>query len=430
MNPLKWFGRGKAAPPRISIVMPTLNQAAFIAESVASVMEQEVPGGLELLIADGGSGDGTLEHLADLAVEHAGRLRWASAPDSGAAEAVNAAVARARGSVIGWLNSDDLYAPGAVARASAHLERAPGHVMVYGEAEHVDEHGHRLAAYPTRPPTTPLAEWADGCHICQPSAFFRRDAFEALGGLDTSLRAAFDYEFWLRLFKAHPGGVGFVPELQARSRLHAGAITMRFRQRVALEALQVVHRHIGPAPAHWLLTHFGELQAQYPFGSEAGELVPGLQALADLAAPWLAADAPAALQAHIANHRGLQLARPGFFANVYADGWASGVLDLRLRQPARPYERLRLACRHAPPGGGRLRLDIHVPDRDPLELQVGRPGPFEIDLPLHDLRPDARQLLRVVCRDPFVPADREAGSTDRRTLAFLVEGVQLTPSAP
>lgn len=425
MNPLQWFGRASAAPPQVSVVMPSLNQAPFVAEAVASVMAQ-IDDGLELVVADGGSDDGTLDILAELAAAHPGRLRWSSAPDGGPAQAVNAAVESARGAIVGWLNSDDLYTPGAVGRSLAHLRDHAGDVLVYGAGEHVDAQGARIGAYPTRDPSTPLADWADGCPICQPTAFFRREAFVALGGLDTTLRAAFDYDLWLRMFKAHPGRIGYVAQVQAKSRLHPGAITMRMRERVALEGLQVVHRHIGPAPAHWLLTHFDELQATYPFQGEAAALLPRLHALVDRASGWLATDALEALRTTLSSHRALQLSRDGFFATVHADGWAPPVLDLRLRQPQRPYAGLRLACRHQSPRGGRLKIEVVSPDGRTQRMEP-RPGPFEIELRATDLRPQARQIFRVSCGNPFVPADCEPGSDDRRALAFRIDAVQLEP---
>jgi hypothetical protein len=424
---LQLFRPREPAPPQLSVVMPTLNQAPFLAEAVASVLSQGIES-LELVVADGGSTDGTLDILAALGAAHPGRLRWASLPDAGPAQAVNAAVARCRGAVIGWLNSDDRYTPGALRRALEAFARQPDAVLVYGEAEHIDAQGARIGAYPTRGASTPLAQWVEGCHICQPSAFFRRDVFVALGGLDTSLRAAFDYEFWLRLLKAHPGRIGFVPQVQAQSRLHAGAITLRFRERVAFEGMQVVHRHLGPAPAHWLLTHFAELQAGHPFEAETFDLVDRLQGLVRQAAGWLAADSVQALGAHIRDHRALQLARPGFFAALHADGWAPPVLDLRLRQPAQPYSRLRLNCRHLSPRGGRLKLEVVTPDGEVLSIEARR-GAFTINLPLREQRPQARQIFRVVCQTPFVPAQCEAGSADTRPLAFLVDGVHLAAAS-
>ncbi len=183
--------------------MPTRNHVDFIAQAIASVVAQGIDG-LELIVQDGASTDGTQALLAEMAEQHAG-LHWLSEPDAGPAEAVNRAIARARAPVIGWLNSDDLYTPGAIARALDHLGRHPDHVMVYGEGEHIDASGRVIGRYPTRGPQTPLEAWADGCHICQPTAFFRREAFDALGGLDTTLRTAFDYDFWLRLLKRYSG---------------------------------------------------------------------------------------------------------------------------------------------------------------------------------------------------------------------------------
>jgi hypothetical protein len=103
------------------------------------------------------------------------------------------------------------------------------------------------------------------------------------------------------------------------------------------------------------------------------------------------------------------------------------VLDLRLRQPQRPYAQLRLSCRHMSPQGGRLRLDVVMPDGERRSITARR-GPFEIKLPLTDARPQARQIFRVVCHTPFVPAACEPGSQDRRTLAFRVDDVQLHPA--
>lgn len=409
-----------AGRPPVSVVMPSLNQARFLAKAVDSVMGQRIDG-LELVVADGGSTDGSVELLAALAARFPGRLLWESASDGGPAQAVNRAVARARGALIGWLNSDDLYAPGAVARVLAHWARAPGDVMVYGEGEHVDAAGASLGAYPTRGPDTPLAAWAEGCPICQPTAFFRRDAFVALGGLDESLCAAFDFEFWLRLFKAYPGRIGFVPHLQARSRLHAGGITLRERERVALEGMQVIHRHLGPAPGAWLLTHFAELSRLHPFHAQPKDLGAELRRLVDAAAAWITPETAAMLRGRIAGDRPLRLATPYGYVDLHPDGWAGPTLEIRVWQPPVPWAALRLQGRHAQPGGGALQLRIVAPDGAVQRAEVAGPGAFELLLPLGEPRPGAQVVVRVECDTPFVPAHCEPGSADRRELAFLVE---------
>ena len=408
--------------------MPTRNQAPFIRAAIASVLAQADPlpaGALELVVADGASSDGTPEILAALAAQHPGVIHWVSEPDRGPADAVNKAVARARGAVVGWLNSDDLYAPGAAARAQQALQARPELVMVYGEGDHVDIDGRFLEHYPTRGPGTPLSEWADGCHICQPTAFFRREAFTALGGLDRTLRVAFDYEFWLRLFKAYPERVGFVHQVQALSRLHEAGITLSMREQVALEAVAVIHRHLGPAPAHWMLTCVDEVVAAHPFHRTPIDIHAHLQALVEKATPHLQPGGADRVRDHIASHRALQLATDRFACTASADGWMAQDSEVRLWQGKPPVRLIRLHCRHVSPLGGALWLDIAAPDGERLMLEVVRPGPFVMELPVTDPRDDAHLVFHVHTRNAFVPAEVEPGSTDRRRLAFIVDHVEI-----
>ncbi len=248
-----------ASGPLVSVVMPSYNQAGFIEESVASVLGQDYLR-TELVVADGGSTDGTLEILRRIG-QGDPRLRWFSRTDSGPAEAINRALARVRGTLIGWLNSDDLYTPGAIARAVEAFANNPAWLMLYGRGEHIDGNGLPLGPYPTLPPTTPAEHFARGCFICQPTVFFRATVPVLLGTLDTSLKASFDFDYWLRAFLAFPERIGFVDAVQARSRLHDQCITRKMRQRVALEGVEVVARHLGQAPIHWLVTYMEELVA-------------------------------------------------------------------------------------------------------------------------------------------------------------------------
>jgi hypothetical protein len=411
----------------LSVVMPTRNQAAFIRSAVHSVLAQDEV--QELVIADGASTDGTPAILRELAQAHPDRVRWVSEPDAGPADAVNRAVGRARGEVIGWLNSDDLYTPGAATRALQALAADPRCVLVYGEGEHVDEQGTHIDRYPTLGPDAPIAAWADGCPVCQPTVFFRRDMFAALGGLDTGLRTAFDYEFWLRVWKAYPGRIGFVPQVQARSRLHAAGITLRLREQVAMEGLEVVRRHVGPAPVHWLMTHAGEALAQCPFERSPTEIRAHLLELAERARDWLVPDGAQQLQQHLSTHRALLLARPDFAADVHADGWAPPALALRIRQPAKPYRHLRLWGRHAAPQGGPLPFSLHGEGgAQPLwQGGVSARGPFSLVLPLPASQGGEALHLRLDSHASFVPAALDARSADRRALAFLLDAAELLP---
>jgi glycosyltransferase involved in cell wall biosynthesis len=257
--------------PMVSVVMPSFNQARFIRDSIASVLSQSYPL-IELIVADGGSSDETLEILRAWQARDS-RLRWFAGADTGPAQALNRAMRQVRGTVIGWLNSDDLYAPGAIGRAVSALSSQQEFVAVYGHGQHIDESGREIGVYPTRPPSVPLDTFLSGCFICQPTMFFTRAAYLLLGPFDEGLKTAFDFEYWLRLFTAMAGRIGFVEELQAQSRLHEDCITRRMRREVALEGLKVLRQHLGRAPAHWALTHIDEILEAHPQGEPARELI-------------------------------------------------------------------------------------------------------------------------------------------------------------
>lgn len=245
--------------------MPSLNQARFIGQSIQSVLTQDYQN-IELIVADGGSTDGTLEILEKLAHNDA-RLRWFSEPDSGPANAVNKAIKKALGTIIGWLNSDDIFAEGAITRAWEALENEPNVLLVYGHAEHIDENGSLLGRYPSLPPRTPISRFSQGCFICQPTAFFRRTLPLLLGPLDESLHTAFDFDYWLRAFDAFPERIGFVEHVQAKSRLHASCITLRNRRIVTIEGISLLKKHLGSAPREWMVSFIEECLASLPLES-------------------------------------------------------------------------------------------------------------------------------------------------------------------
>jgi len=271
--------------PLVSVVMPSMNQPEFIDQAITSVLSQDYPH-IELIVADGGSRQDTLDILARRQRQDR-RLRYFSRRDRGPAHALNDAMAAVRGTVIGWLNSDDLYAPGAISRALAALADDPRLLMVYGQGQHVDEHGAPIGLYPTLPPSAPLSKFSEGCFICQPTMFFRRSARILLGTLDETLKAAFDFDYWLRAFCAFPGRIGFVDEVQAMSRLHDGCITMRMRRTVALEGMQVLARHLGSAPKEWLLTYADELLAQDAEEREFSDIAQHMEDCVIAATPWM-----------------------------------------------------------------------------------------------------------------------------------------------
>ncbi len=403
--------------------MPSLDQCRFIAQAIDSVLAQ--PEVDELIVADGGSTDGTLPLLEELGRRRARRLRWSSAPDSGPADAINRAVRQARGDIIGWLNSDDLYMPGAAARALAAFAAKPELSMVYGEGRHVDEAGASIDRYPTLPPSTPIDAFANGCFICQPTAFFRREAFVDLGGLDEALKTAFDFDLWLRMFRAFAPRIGFVDGEQAVSRLHASGITLREREAVALEGMRVLHRHLGSAPPEWLLTAFAEQAARHPFADRPLPLRVHFARLIDTAASWTDEDGQARLRQRLQTDVAWKLATPHLFLEVHPDGWASPLLEIRVRQTAPPAVALRLRGRHARPGGGRLCVMAEVPGLAPQRFELADNGSFTWIVRLPKAGSGSRVTLQLRTGDFFVPSTADAASADARELAYLVDSAEL-----
>jgi glycosyltransferase involved in cell wall biosynthesis len=104
--------------PDVTVVTPSYNQGTFIEETIRSVLCQEKVT-IEYIVMDGGSADGTLEILE----KYRNRLDYVSEPDHGQADAINKGFQRSRGRILAYLNSDDIYFPGAVAKAVHFLDR-------------------------------------------------------------------------------------------------------------------------------------------------------------------------------------------------------------------------------------------------------------------------------------------------------------------
>ena len=241
----------------VTIIMPCFNAIRWLDEAVSSVLTQDYEA-FELLAIDGGSTDGTVAWLRDAGHRDA-RLKLLSESDNGPADAINKGLRRARGIYVGWLNADDRYADGAIGRAVHRLQKPDRPMLVYGEGIHIDGTGHSLGKYPTKPASVSVREFQNGCFICQPTAFFRRSSIITTGLLNDSLKTAFDFDYWLRMFLSHPARIAYIPEVQAYSRWHEDAISARLRSTVAYEAILILREHLNSAPLHWALSYLREL---------------------------------------------------------------------------------------------------------------------------------------------------------------------------
>lgn len=179
----------------LSIIVPSFRQAAYLPATLDSILQQK-PSAAEVIVADGGSQDGTVEVLRDYAARYP-NLQWLSERDSGPAEAVNRGLARARGDIVGFQSSDDLYLPGAFATVLAHFEAHPDVGLLWGDAQTIDTEG-RISWTGRLPPVSWQALFARRLCIPQSSTFFRRSLLAEGEGWDGRYHSC-DIEFWLRL---------------------------------------------------------------------------------------------------------------------------------------------------------------------------------------------------------------------------------------
>lgn len=219
-------------PPRVSIITPSYNQAAYLEQTLRSVLEQDYPD-LEYLVADGASTDGSVEIIR----RYAPRLAWwVSEKDSGQGEAINKGFARASGEIVAWINSDDYYLPGAIAAAVQAFESHPEVGLVFGDVVSIDGAGQPINVMTYG--SWGLAELARFNIIGQSSVFLRRSVLEQAGLLDTSYHMLLDHHLWLRV--ARQTGILYVPQRWSAARYHAEAKNLAQPARFAQEAYRLV----------------------------------------------------------------------------------------------------------------------------------------------------------------------------------------------
>lgn len=243
---------------RISVVIPSYNQAAYLPATLESVCSQDYPD-VEVLVFDGGSTDGSAEILQGWDTRAGGHpIRWVSQKDGGQADAINQGLRACTGDVLAYLNSDDVYAPGALAAVAAHFQAQPGDLALYGKAHHLYADGSVMEKYPTEP--WDYDRLLDTCFLCQPATFWRREVMERFGGFDDALRYALDYEYWLRVGREVPFHY-LDTHFLAGSRLHEDTKTLSQRVPAHLELARAVKRYATrPEPVLRWIKHLAHHQ--------------------------------------------------------------------------------------------------------------------------------------------------------------------------
>jgi glycosyltransferase involved in cell wall biosynthesis len=226
--------------PSITIVTPAFNAAATIEQTLASVRAQEYAGELEHLVIDGASIDGTVALL-----DRAG-VRYVSEPDRGLAHAMNKGFELARGEVVGELNADDVYAPGAIAAIGEAFAAQPEAEWATGRCNIIDGDGREIRRAVTAYKNALLRRYSLPLYLTHnfvsaPATFFRRDALLELGGFDQRYRISVDYDLQLKL--ARRGDPIVLDRDIASFRMVEGTLSMSGFERQFAEHAEQARRH-------------------------------------------------------------------------------------------------------------------------------------------------------------------------------------------
>jgi glycosyltransferase involved in cell wall biosynthesis len=223
--------------PRISIVTPSHNRADLIEETIRSVLLQGYPD-LEYVIIDGGSTDGTVEVIRKY---EQWLSFWTTEPDEGISDAINKGLPRATGEVVSYLNTDDVYVPGALVRVGRCFAD-PGVDWFSGRGRLFGPGVGWGYTWPRRP-WRKRWQWLVRNCLVQPSTFWRREVTERIGYFDTDLKVSMDHEYWLRMI-SHGYELTWTDEILSRFRIHAGSVTGAWSSGTAREGRRVRERYM------------------------------------------------------------------------------------------------------------------------------------------------------------------------------------------
>ena len=216
----------------VSIITPSFNQAAYLEQTILSVLEQDYLT-IEYIVVDGGSTDNSV----DIIRKYESKLTyWVSEKDNGQAEAINKGFARATGEIIAWLNSDDYYLAGAVSAAVKLFDGYPEVVLVYGDMLAVDEKGKTFNILKYKQLT--LEDLLCFQIIGQPAVFMRRSALQTAGGLNPGFHFLLDHYLWIQI--ARQGEILHANQTWAAARYHAEAKNRAQASKFGSEAFHIL----------------------------------------------------------------------------------------------------------------------------------------------------------------------------------------------
>jgi glycosyltransferase involved in cell wall biosynthesis len=231
-----------ASLPSICISTPNLNQGAYIERTIRSVIEQEYPS-LEFVVQDGGSRDGSI----DVIQRYASQLTaFRVMKDRGQSHAINLGFERTHGQIMAYLNSDDVLLPGALDYVGRYFRDHPEVDVIYGNRLLIDQHDREINRWVLPAHDDQTIRWAD--YIPQETMFWRRSAWDTVGGVDESFQFAMDWDLILR-FRAAGMRFAHVPRYLGAFRINQGQKTLELLATVGrAEMNRLRKRELGFVP--------------------------------------------------------------------------------------------------------------------------------------------------------------------------------------
>ena len=260
--------------PKISIVTPSFNQGSFLEKTIRSVLLQGYPN-LEYILIDGGSTDQSVEIIEKY---EPWLTYWVSENDRGQSHAINKGLEKATGELLGWLNSDDYFLPGALFKLAYSYLEDPTVGAIYGQGHIIDESGSIIYTPKLLPVTKEsLFEWCFGNDFMQPSCLFTRRAWHDSGPIDETLHFALDVEYWIRIserFKFKK-----ISDVLSISLSHSLAKTTSMRARSHAELALICMRHGEEEHARRILAQILNSQEKLEKKLEQYRSIPFLDTL-------------------------------------------------------------------------------------------------------------------------------------------------------
>ena len=312
--------------PLVSIITPSYNQGRFIRATIQSVLAQDYPE-LEYIVMDGGSADETRSVVKD----YASRLTFVSEKDRGQSHAINKGFRLARGSILFWLNSDDVILPGAVRSAVDEFARSPATGAVYGQGYLMDKEGAVTSPFSA---TGPFNLWklvylSD--YILQQTLYVRRAVLDDIGYLDENLHYTMDWDLLIRIGMRYP--LSYIPRPMGCLREYPEAKSAAGGRPRICEMRKMLRHHTGlrVPPA---IVVYGLNTYQQIWCAEIERVAgPRMKPLSG------------ALQSFVRFCASLAIRPVNYYSQgLYPDGWAAPTMRFML-----------------PPGGDPLIVEGHVP---------------------------------------------------------------------